>query len=113
MTFLLLSVDGVNSTQLALIHEAVKELATSWWHQQSGVWLVETDVRGPALRDRVGQFTKGVGGTVLVLALPPDAGDRRWASKGFKTEWLKERYAPSFTYNGKPGEAGKNRAVER
>lgn len=98
--FVLISVDQANPTQIALIHQAVKKDAVAWWHQQTGVWIVETDDNVGTWRDRVTPFVRGLSGSVLVLRLPDEAKGRAWASNNLSANWLRSTYGPSGTSGG-------------
>ncbi len=93
--FTLISVDGANSTQLTLIHEAIKDAATAWWHQQTGVWIVESQEDVGFWRDLVKPFLRGVAGTALVVNLPVRAANRGWATSNLSGRWLMSEYGPS------------------
>lgn len=92
--FVLISVEDVDATQSALIHEAIKTNSTSWWHQQKSTWIVESDETPKAWRDRIRPFLGGVGGNALVLLLPSSQGRRAWAVSSLSAKWLASRYTP-------------------
>ena len=94
---LLISVDMIDDTQRALIHELVKENADSWWHQQANLWIVIGGGDVGDWRDAIGPFIRGVPGNVIVLKLPPE-GMRAWGTNGVNGTWLRENFT-----NRRPG----------
>lgn len=86
--------DGIDNTQRKLMHETVKRLADSWWHELPDVWVVSggpDDASG--WRDVLRGFVPLTPSRLLVLQVKPTPGGR-WAAtdrtnSGF-TDWFKE-----------------------
>lgn len=89
-TVYLVSFDSINDTQRAQIQALIKARASSWWHQQSNVWIVKGGPNASEWRNELSMFVKGEGvpGNVIVLKLPA-VGSRAWASVGLDLTWLK------------------------
>jgi hypothetical protein len=101
----LISLDMIDDTQRALIHELVKEHSDSWWHQQSNVWLVVGGHKASFWIDQIGPFIRGVPGNVLVVKLSRP-GQRAWGTNGLDANWLKENYT------NKSRDLAANRSIE-
>jgi hypothetical protein len=88
-------VDGASSEQLEAAHSALKD-EPGWWRNSANAWIVLTDKNFTQLRDIVSAAVRGSGGQpkVLVLQLPTEQSDRRWAVSGHgkALHWLSRSY---------------------
>ena len=88
-------VDGASPEQLEAAHAALKD-QPGWWRNSADAWIVLTDRNFTQLRDIVSAAVRGAGGRpkVLVLQLPKEQSDRRWAVSGHRKaeDWLSRSY---------------------
>ena len=88
-------VDGASPEQLEAAHSALKD-QPGWWRNSANAWIVLTDGNFTQLRDIVSAAVRGAGGRpkVLVLQLPKEQSDRRWAVSGHgkAEDWLTRSY---------------------
>jgi len=88
-------VDGASPAQLEAAHSALED-EPGWWHNYANAWIVLTDKNCTQLRDIVSAAVRGAGGRpkVLVLQLPKQQSDRRWAISGHAKakRWLAQAY---------------------
>ncbi len=89
-------VDGASPEQLEAVHSALKD-QPGWWRNSANAWIVLSDGNFTQLRDIVSAAIRGAGGRrpkVLVLQLPKEQSDRRWAISGQRKaeDWLLKSY---------------------
>jgi hypothetical protein len=72
------------------LHDAIKGLASAWWHHLDSTWLVKTTKTPAEIRDLLGQKIDK-GDELLVI----DVTGRSRAWRGFNergSTWLKQSY---------------------
>jgi hypothetical protein len=92
--YFIIIADRIDSTQRTLIHAVVKENATTWWHQFLDAWIVGGHT-ARFWRDELKSIVPYPPSAVLVLSLPSQEMDRKWAGRLVKGAWLRENYTPN------------------
>lgn len=80
--------ENIDNTQRSLLHERIKELADSWWHEFRDVWIVEGGDSVSWWRDELSVFIPTRPSKMVALLYGEDKP--RWASRHANTEWLVE-----------------------
>ncbi len=80
--------DQIDNTQRALIHERVKDLADSWWHELLDVWVVEGGDSVSAWRDHLAVFVPQRPSKLVVFRLSDVKP--RWAARFTSMDWFSE-----------------------
>jgi hypothetical protein len=78
------------------VQAIVRKHANGWWHHFPDVWIAGGHT--PIFwRDRIQPIAQGQNNGVLILLLPSEDGDRRWAYFGPEAEerlsWVRQNYS--------------------
>ncbi|MBU2696214.1 hypothetical protein [Pimelobacter sp. 30-1] len=95
MAYYAILASGIDNTQRTLVHESVKELTKTWWHQWEDTWVIETDAPLTMISKRFVPFFYLAGSEVLILPLrdpEPSKAGRRFAGRMSRksAEWFEE-----------------------
>jgi|GEM_PF-2358631 len=87
--------DQLSDERREVVHELVKAKADGWWHNMPNIWIVGGKT-SEFWRDELHPVIAGTGASILVMRLPRDLAERRWAFQGpnakTKTDWLHGDY---------------------
>jgi hypothetical protein len=89
-------IDGATPTERASVQAAVKEDAKGWWHHFENAWIVSGGTASK-WRKLVKENLSSPSSAVLVLKLPDNKDDRRWAYFGpsakKRMKWFHSNYS--------------------